>query len=547
MMPAARLLALILVFGLASCTSPNAQGGADRAGEISERLENLPSELIADPSAPGADEPTTTLRWAITEPSGITPDGAIDEAGLRVVDLLFDSLTVVGPNGEAQPAAASSWRSQDNARRWLFTLRRGLSFHDGTPVTAGDFVRGWNAVVAAGRPQLHEVMGYAAVRSGSVQGLMGLTAIDDHTLSVQLSAPNVKFPLTAAHPALAPVPAQANQAAFTDLPVGNGPFAMAEPWARGRFVRLSRVDDMGESDEVQEVVFRISDPATAYVRFQQDRVDITPVPGGALEAAIDAYGIADEGSAQPGVHTEASPGLLYLGVNTQTSPWDDVEVRRAVSYAIDRPALIEAVAEGNGASATALVPPAVADRTPNTCTTCNRRVDEAREIFHDRGIRSVTLTHEESPGDELLVRQLRSDLAEVGVRLVARPLPFSELLDALESGEAGLYRFAWLTETPTAYASLAPLVAAGEPQAGVNVNYGRYENPEVDRLLTTARAARDETRRQRLLARAERIVLHDQALIPLYTTRSRLLVADRVTGFRLDPFTGVDLEGVTIR
>jgi ABC-type transport system substrate-binding protein len=148
----------------------------------------------------------------------------------------------------------------------------------------------------------------------------------------------------------------------------------------------------------------------------------------------------------------------------------------------------------------------------------------------------------------MLVRQLQDDLSEAGVDLIGRPLPFLELLDALADGEAGLYRFAWLTETPSAYAAIAPLIAAGEPRAGVNVNYGRYEDPGVQQLLAAARTARDENRRQRLLAEAEDIALgRDQAVIPLYTTRSRLLVADRVSGFRLDPFAGVDLEDVTVR
>ena len=522
-----------------------------------------PSALRDELSAVAAQEASTstdssaTLRWAVTEPAGITPDTAVDGAGLTIVDLLFDSLTAYGPGGTAVPSLAASWRSQDNGERWVFTLRNDR-FHDGTVVTAADVARGWESAVRAGRPQLNDVLGFEDVSRGSVPHLRGLQVLDARTLAVRLSAPDMAFPLTVAHPSLGPLPPPpddrgtdrpgASLAAFRDRPIGNGPFAMAEPWARGRFVRLTRADRAVPSpNAVQEVVFQMTDAATAYVRFQQGRVDIAPIPGGAFAEAIDLYGEAADGTAQTGVHTDPRPGLVYLGVNTQRAPLDDIEVRRAVSLAIDRSALSAEIGEGNVEPASSMVPPAVPGHHPGACTTCRRDVSEARRLFAERGVTTLELIHEASDGDEMLVDRLRRQLGDAGVELVTRGLPFPDLLSAVEEGAFDLHTFGWITESPTRSAAIPPLVS-GQPRAGVNVNFGGYQDDEVDRLLSASRSSPDAGRRARLLTKAEEIALgRDQAIIPLYTTNARVAVAERIRGLMLPAYGELTLDGVTIR
>ena len=535
------LATVVAAFLLAAC-STLPFGGSTSVEGGSEPLEDLTGR-VAEATPTGAPAVTTTLRWAIPEPEGITPSTAADEEGQRIVDLLFDSLTALDDGGNASPALATRWVSQANAHRWVFTLSRQARFHDGRPVTAADVVRGWEAGVRAGRPYLHNVIGYGGLLTGRNDTLVGVSTPDDHTLVVQLSAPDVEFPLTVSHPLLGPMPADGDAGGAT-MPIGNGPFRMAEPWARGRFVRLTRTGPPPTPDGVREVVFRVSDPPTAYLRFQQARADIAPVPGGALASALEQYGAAE--GIEAGVRTEPVPALVYLGINTAAAPWDDVEVRQALSMAIDRQAVVDAVGEGNVDAARSLVPPAVPGHVPNTCTACTYRPERARQIFAERGITSVTLTHEEGPGDAVLVEQLTEDLAAVGVRLETRPLAFAELLEALEEGRFTLYRFAWMTETPSAHSAVDPLVAAGPTAPGIGANYGRYADSEVSSLLARARITRDDDLRARLIERAERMALgRDQAVVPLFFPRSRLLVADRVDGFRLDPFS-TDLSAVSI-
>lgn len=508
-----------------------------------------PQPSVAPDLAPSVpDESSSTLRWGIGEPSGITPDTALDDPGLTIVDLLFDSLTTITPDGRPAPSAAAAWISQGNATRWVFTLGPGV-FHDDTPVTATDMVRGWEAAVEAGRPQLHNVVGYQDIRNGSSESLRGLEVVDGQTLAVQLSAPDPDFPLVVAHPTLGPLPPQGtggNAEAYHDLPVGNGPFVMAEPWARGRFVRMTRADDSFPQDQVQEVIFRISDAQTSYVRFQQDRIDVSPIPVGALEDARTAFGSAPDGSAQVGVHTDPRAALVYVGVSTQQGVTALPDVRKAISFALDRTSLARQVGEGNVNPARGLVPPAIPEALPTTCTTCRRRITQARRMFAEHDVRELTLVHLDSAGDRALVLELANDLAEAGVTLSTRSLAFDELLEEVESGGADLYLFGWQTEIPSPRAAVAPLVS-GRPQPGVNVNYGGYSNQVVEDLLRRARTSQDRTRRRALVAEAETIALRqDQAIIPLFTTQGSFVTSRRVRGLSFSPFGDITLENVQV-
>lgn len=535
-----RLLAFAAALALLSACTP---------GEAAPAPDSEPPAGAAA-TAPEGQAQVATLRWAIAEPSAIEPHRALDRPGLDVVDLLFDSLTEVEADGSLEPAAALAWRSRDAGREWSFDLDPEARFHDGAPVTTADVVRGWEGAVRAGLPHLRGVEGAAALRRGAATTLRGLHVVDDHTLTVRLSAPDTAFPAVVAHPSLAPLHRLASATttgapSFATHPIGNGPFAMAEPWARGRFIRLERVT--GGEHDVREVVFETTDPSTGYIRFQQGRVHVASVPAGALEESLARYGAAPRGSTAPGVRRDPLPVLVHLGMDVTRPPFDAVEVRQALSLAVDRAALVEAVAEGNAQPARSLVPPAVVPLRDEVCGTCVHNPAMARELFAAAGVDELTMTVESGAGDEALVRQLHADLAAAGVDLAVRRLPFDELLDELEAGEVALARLGWVTELPDVLSAVEPLVRSGVPEPGAGVSYGGYGDPEVDQLLDEARGSADVRRRDALARAAERIALgRDQAVVPLYTARRRLVVDTRVSGLALSPFGGLDLAEVRL-
>lgn len=533
------LLALVLLAGgcRASPTdTPTAAGGPD-AGDL--------------PGSGGG-----TLRYAISEPSGLMPAEATTPSDFAVVGAVFDSLTTWGPDLEVQPRAATGWRSNEAATTWTFELRPGATFHDGSAVTAADVEFAWELAVAEGDAGFHlrDVSGYEAVRRGDADELTGVTALDELRVRVQLERPNAEFPAVVAHPALAPVPEdrwEEDSDAFREQPVGNGPFQVSEPWARGQFVRVSRFEGWrnGDGPELAEVVFQVADEGTAFVAFQQGRMDVTRLPPGALDPARQRYGESADGYTGPGVLTGERAALYFLGFTMDRPVVDESAVRRAVSLAVDRERLVDELREGNLTVARSLVPPALPDTRDFACRSCRHDPHIAEELFDRHDVSELTLWLNERGGHEEVAALLRRDLNAVGVELTLRTVEgFGAYLDALRGGRAPLFRLGWTLDYPTLGNAIRPLLHSNaRPPGNEGFNYGGYSDEEVDALLDEARATTEEGPRHSRYWQAEELVLNrDQALVPLFFTRHRLVVSDRVSGFVYTPMRTVDLSAVAV-
>ncbi|MPZ74704.1 MAG: hypothetical protein GEU74_16075 [Nitriliruptorales bacterium] len=425
------------------------------------------------------------------------------------------------------------------------------AFHDGTRVAAEHFVRTWSAAVRDGRAAHHlrDVAGYQAVRDGRADRLRGAVALDRTTLEVSLSRPVQDFPSMVAHPALAPMPEVSKSQ--LEHPVGNGAFGMAEPWARGRFVRLRRhrpaPTRRGIGAAVDEVVFRFQDETSAYIAYEQERVDVAPIPMGALsQSPPPATRVVPYRG--PGVLLGPLPTTYFLWFNQAKSPFDRPAVRRAVSQAIDRSRLVREVFEGNASPGQGLAPGVVPGGRQRACRSCRFRPVAAERILRAHDVSRVTLWINAGGDHERIAARLRADLARVGVAVRVRSVPFERFLDVVTDGEAQLFRFGWTMDYPVLENALRPLFhSASTPGRGAGANYGGYASRRVDALLDRAAATPNHRRRVALLQRVEDIVLdRDQAIIPIVRLHRRTVVADRVLNLTYGPFGTADIEAVRV-
>lgn len=495
------------------------------------------------------------LRWAISEPTSISPQDVVTSEDLLVADALFDSLTAWDEDLSIRAEVARGWTASDDARTWTFRLRDDVTFADGARVDAAAFVRGWTATAGSGAASHHlrPVDGYAALRSGRSATLWGVEAVDARTLRVRLRWPLADFPAVAAHPALAPLPPayEAGPEGFAEQPVGNGAFRMAEPWARGQFIRLRRREDApdpgGEGVPAAEVVFQFLEPSAAGVALEQERVDVTAVPVGDMEP------MASERSARLGRY--AGPGLLrgdtattYLLVaDTRDPPFDDPDVRRAVSRAINRERLAGDVFDGGARPALTTVPGVIPGGRDRACPACVTDTAGAAAVFAANGVTRMDLWFDRAGGHGPVARRIQADLRAAGVAVVLREVPYDEYRAAVEEGRPGLYRFGWTLDYPTLDNGLYPLLhSASTPESG-GANVARYNDAEVDRLLDRGRGTLDPVARRRLYQRAEDIAIdRDQAVVPLVTYRHRLVVGPRVLELVHGPLRSTDLAAVRL-
>jgi oligopeptide transport system substrate-binding protein len=502
------------------------------------------------------EPPARVFRLGIVEPVAIDPYNAHESEGHSVTKALFEGLTKVAPGtAEVVPGVAERWGHNESCTEWVFDLRRDTRFSNGEAVTAQSFVDGMTrAAVQDARSDtaqfLSDIEGYAAVH-GSADGgptattFSGLLAPDPQRLEVRVSQPNCEFDKKTVQPVFSPVPRAAGKAepasAFAQMPIGNGPFKMKEPWRHDRSITLVRNDlYYGPKPSLDEVRFTILPAQTAveleYRNFRAGRADWARVPPARLPEAKAEY----EGRGQ--FISQPKFGATFLLVNVVNPPLDDVKARQAVSLAIDRDAIIASAFNGFQTKATSLLPPPLRPyHQPGACTTCERPdPDRARALALEGGIppgTRVNLAFNTGAGNEAWVQTLAAQLRDVlalDVKLEA--YPFRELLEKQQAPDAsGLFRQAWGIDYPSADAFLRPLLSEDALPPGDN--RGRYVNRQFDALLDQAVAEPDEARKVALTQEAERIAIgEDQALIPLWYRTQYRVFSRRFSGVAMDFF-----------
>jgi oligopeptide transport system substrate-binding protein len=495
-----------------------------------------------------------TFKLGISEPAAIDPVHAFESEGILVTKQLFAGLVEVSPEGELVNKLAESYEANDDCTEWTFKIKPDTKFTNGEDVDAQAFIRSWTRATikeSASDVAYHlaGIEGFEAAQAGEADNLSGVTAPDKYTLNVKLAEADCEFDKKTYHTVYAPVPEVAGAAdnkEYNDQPIGNGPFKMAEPWQHNRSITLVRNDDYGlEKAKLDRVEISLLNPAEGinleYQGFQSGQFDWARIPPQHQPAAKQRF--EPEGS-----WLEADTnGMNWLLPIVSQGPMRTKEARLAASYAIDRQAIIDGVFKGFQTLSTTNVPPVFEDfYQKGLCESCeNPDVDRAKELAAQGGLTpgtEVLLQYNTGAGHDEWTQAVKQQLEQnLGVRVTLRGMPFPELLELQQQPNAtGLFRFAWSADYPTPDNFLFPLLntRAINPDASGKVqgdNRGRYSNPEFDRLVTDARATKDEAQRQELLQQAEKIAMDDMALIPLWNrTQYRLFDSKEFTGGAMD-------------
>lgn len=509
--------------------------------------------------------PGGTFRFGIVEPTAIDPYNAQESEGLLVTRYIFTGLLNVEPDGTIVPGVAESWEPDDTCSTWTFNLKMGTTFHNGEEVTSESFKRGWERAAvqsAASEVAYHmeTIEGYEELQGGSTTSFSGVDASDPSVLKVALSAPDCEFYLRAVHPVFSPVPSvagAADNAAFNDQPIGNGPFMMDGPWQHNRGIRLVRFDGYGAGPKAYLDAVEITITTSAqdeYDGFNNGTFDWARIPTPLLEQAR-----ADNEAVGNWIRRPTN-GMNYLLPMVTQAPLDSVTARKALSLAIDREAIIAGVFKGSQTPSTSLVPPVFADAyQEGVCDVCHFDLEAAKKLAEEAGLvpgTELNFQFNSGGGHEEWTAAVKQQLeTNLGLVVNYSSVTFVDLLNNEEQpGASGIFRSAWGADYPTPGNFLAPLLStasigaeADEPTVGDN--RGRYSNPEFDNLLARARATADDAERIKIYQEAERLAIgEDLALIPLWNrTQNRLVDAAEFTNLRMDFFENPDLSVICLK
>ena len=280
-----------------------------------------------------AAETEITLGMQL-EPPHLDPTAGA-AAAIREVTYanVYEGLTRFAADGSILPGLASSWEIAPDGLSWVFNLRPGVTFHDGTPFTAEDVAFSFERAMAEDSTNAQKQL---------FEGINSVNVIDDVTLEIGLDAPkgSLLFNLAWGDAViLSPASAETNRT----NPVGTGPFRFAQ-WVQGDRVELVAYEDYwGEKPKLTKVTFKfISDPTAAFAAMMAGDLDAFPVfPAPENLAQFEA-------DPRFQVVVGTTEGETILAINNARAPFDDIRVRQAIAHAVDRQAIIDGAMFGYG-------------------------------------------------------------------------------------------------------------------------------------------------------------------------------------------------------
>ena len=506
-----------------------------------------------------------TMSFYIGEPAYIDPYNTQESEGTEVEQALFDSLTRTDPLDASKliPAAADSWTANADATVFTFKLNPNGKFADGTPVKASDFVYAWtricdpntvNTLTQKADPSIISyhlafVKGFDDLAAGKTKDLPGLKAVDDLTFEVTLSKAFADFPVVVAHPALAPVPkalveggvdVKGTKVAFGDMPIGNGPFMMSEPWSHNQFIKIkANPNYYGTKPYVAGVDFKIyKDTEAAYTDFLAGNLDFAPIGLGQIKAAQAKYGTSDNGyTVNPGkqVVLGAENATYYLIYNMADATFKNPAIRKAVSLAINRQAICDTVFEGTREPADSIIPPGIAGYEKGTWVDAKYDVAAAQKTLTDagfpggKGIPPIKLSFNSGAGHEKIMELVQADLKKVGITATFDSAEFPVYLKQLDAGTFQIGRLGWIADYPIADNFLYPIF-----QSKSGDNKSKYANPAVDQALTDARKIVDSAARITAYQAINKTIQADNPIAPMMFYKHTRVGSKRLHDFTWD-------------
>ena len=516
--------AAVLALGLAAC------GGGSSEEE--------PESGSGEPTGQAGGEYSTYL----VEPTFLAPAQKCYESECSaVLDMINDPLVSTDfDTGELVfDGLAESIEPNEELTVWTVTLKEGRTFHNGEPVDSEAFERAWT--YSSDPKNAAETAGFVSKIEGAGEGkqLPGFKVVDERTFEVTLSAPFSQFGQQLSYaPAFSPIAQECmdDLKACNDEPIGTGPYMMDGPWDHNQGITVTKWpdyagDQTGQADTVEFAMY--TTPDAAFRDIQNGGLDVMD-----LAAAPDVY-LEAKGQYGDEIIEDPTATLTYLGFPTKEAPFDNPQVRQAISMSIDRELIVEQVLNGLAYPSTDIVTPPIPGSRDDACDYCVYDPEQAKQLLEESGV---------DPEGETLTYYFNADAGhdrwvEAAARQVQENLGFDYKLESQEWAQylefldgqsfTGPFRLGWSLDYPSPENYVRPIAGTGGDS-----NYSGYSNPEVDDLLTQGDAAADLDEATSLYQQAGDIALEDMPLIPMWSGSTSIVHSDNIGDVRYDQSQG---------
>lgn len=508
------------------------------AGDQARAGGGLAACLALSLVACGAPPPPRALVFARgSDTVTMDPANASEGESVKVVMNLFEGLVEYEDDSTAvRPCLATTWEASADGKEWTFTLRRGVRFHDETPLNPDAVVFSFARQMDAEHPY-H--LGEFIYWNDMFTDIEGVEAV---------GVDRVRFRLRRAY-----APFLSNLAMFTALvvsptsfmrwgpetfrhPVGTGPFRLRS-WDPGQRVVLERNPDYWREPARVErlVITTVGDNTVRQLQAENGSVDIVDQPSPHDLARAEG---------RAGLHVVRGVGMnvAYLAMNNQRPPFDREDVRRAVAMAVDREELARTIYRGTATPAKGMLPPSLWGHNPDSAPPAYDPALGTR-VLRDAGFGGGLDTElwfmdnprPYMPQPKAVAEYLKAKLAVVGIRVHLQEFEWATYLQKLQNGEHSMALIGWSGDNGDPDNFLYVLLDKLNARLGSASNYSFYQGEAVHQRLMTAAETPEPEVRTRLYREVDEILDREVPVLPLVHTQQLAVVSDQVSGLVLHP------------
>jgi peptide/nickel transport system substrate-binding protein len=458
-----------------------------------------------------------TMRIALdADNTTMDPHRSTAAVDRQVYNNIYGKLVDIDAKFTIVPQLAQSWEIKQGGLSYIFKLRRGVKFHDGS-----DF----NAEIVKWNFDRMQDPALASPRRSEIAPVKEVKVLDPYTVEITLTAPFAPF-LSVLTDRAGMMVSKAAVEKFKDdyarNPVGTGPFRFVE-WVKDDHMTLKRFDGYWEKGlpYLDEIIYRpIPDTTVRFTAMRTGQVDFLH--------QIHPKDVKDARETR-GLKVSEIPSLWWQGIhlNTQVAPFNNKALRQAIWYAVDRTVIHRVVLYNQGAIAWSPFPPSMwaQDRE---FTDWKRDVAKAKAKLAEGGMPNgfaFTIKGWNSPAQIQELQITQAQLKEIGVDMKIELLEFGKLLADQRSHNFVALRIGW-SGRPDPDGNAHPFL-----QSKGGLNYVRYNSPAMDELLDKARAESDQAKRKALYAQVTRLAAEDAPYVWLFHNAEIKVWAEYVKGF----------------
>ncbi|HKL75943.1 MAG TPA: ABC transporter substrate-binding protein, partial [Halanaerobiales bacterium] len=462
-----------------------------------------------------------------------------------IVDLVFEGLTYVDKNFQAQPALAQKWEVSEDYKTYTFFLDNRAEFHDGEPVTAEDVKYTYEMFLhpdysGVRASNFTPILGAEEFQNGEADEVRGIKVIDDYTIEITLSKVHAPFLTVTTGFGILPEhilseydPVDMKKIDFNQNPIGSGPFEFVE-YKTDEYTRLSAFENYRQGRPyLDNVVWRYVDEPALVIMLEKGEIDYAQIMASQFDRVKDMNNVT--------VHKQVRNGFGYLAFNlVGDSPVADQAVRQAVAYGVNRKGFQEMVMNGLAVNVNSPISQASWAYTDDL-NQYPYNPEKAKEVLREAGWEMkdglwhkngepLSFTINASSGSEFinqLVALAQDNLNEIGMDVEIRKLEFNTMTERVDNNELDVWFMGW---------------SFGADPDPYNVwhtegdwNRVGYGNEETDQLIEEARTTLDQYTRRQLYVEFQKEWNKSMPYLPMYANIYPQVLNKRVRGFDPNP------------